>query len=692
MHIAPSRFWTFLIALFMGLGLAGLGAASPAAADASITLDKKAPGSVLLGDNVPYTLTASNPAGSDPLYNVSFSDVLPAGFEYVGPTDPVSAGEPTITTTPGGQTLLVWNNVTDLQAASSFTLKFEAKLKTPVPTTIVPVDKNTATVAGSINERKVPKFNSNGTPVADPEVVSSSDTADTKRAPFVVEKKNTNSTEGELLRGVHDQRSTYTLTIRNNKRVATDNVTLTDFLPAQLEFLGCGNEDNSQVVTEEFPGSGPLGAPPVDPTPCPLPVSVETVDSPQNVPGLGNLSGVYTAVTWNVGDLAAGEVKEIKYVAGIPLSENTTTWDGPEPSAASLEQGSNLDNNNGDPTREGIPEQSITNKVSATGVFTGTAPTNPSVVTEQHTVTIEDVRMQKSVSPAGFTPGGTAIFTMNIEASEYMDASNIVVTDTLPDGYCPLGTEGSTYWPGNADCTALDSDPEPSPGYASVVWDSGLGHYTVIFDPVAEITANESATVTLPARMLDTYRKTSQPTVAGDNFVNTVDLSANTNAIKDSNDNPIEPGEVAVEDDSRAEQGTPLPTISKQIKPRAAPPTFPGGMKCDPTVAPAYVSDPDPRPSFRKGDVICFKLRVDFPSTVDTKNAVVTDFPPVGTAFVVADDPATGNNKYALTSNNNVSVSADLTTEKFVLTLGDNGFVSKGGVFEATFAVVVLEP
>ena len=80
MHIAPSRFWTFLIALFMGLGLAGLGAASPAAADASITLDKKAPGSVLLGDNVPYTLTASNPAGSDPLYNVSFSDVLPAGF------------------------------------------------------------------------------------------------------------------------------------------------------------------------------------------------------------------------------------------------------------------------------------------------------------------------------------------------------------------------------------------------------------------------------------------------------------------------------------------------------------------------------------------------------------------------------------------------------------------------------------
>jgi uncharacterized repeat protein (TIGR01451 family) len=259
MRTAPSKFWTFLIALFIGLGVTALGAVSPAAADplpASITLDKKAPGSVLLGDPIPYTLTAGNPAGNAPLYNVSFSDILPAGFEYVGPTDPVSAGEPTATPISGGRTLLIWNNVTDLQPASSFTLKFSAKPKTPIPTTIIPVERNTAYLAGSTNERKVPKFNSNGTPVADPPgVVYSSDTADTKRAPFVVEKTNTNSPEGELLRGVHDQRSTYTLTIRNNKSVATTGVTVTDYLPAQLEFLGCGNVDNSVVVVEEYPGA-----------------------------------------------------------------------------------------------------------------------------------------------------------------------------------------------------------------------------------------------------------------------------------------------------------------------------------------------------------------------------------------------------------------------------------------------------
>ncbi|MCU0280182.1 MAG: DUF11 domain-containing protein [Candidatus Nanopelagicales bacterium] len=77
-----------LIASSLAASSLGLAVATPAAAAASITLDKQAPASVLLGDPIPYTLKATNPAGNDPLYNVSFSDVLPAGFEYVGPTDP----------------------------------------------------------------------------------------------------------------------------------------------------------------------------------------------------------------------------------------------------------------------------------------------------------------------------------------------------------------------------------------------------------------------------------------------------------------------------------------------------------------------------------------------------------------------------------------------------------------------------
>ena len=713
-----ARSWisSFGAAAVVAGGLAMAPAVPAAAADpppAGITLDKKAPASVLLGDPVPYTLTASNPTGNAPLYNVSFSDVLPTGFEYAGPTDPLSAGEPTVTTTPGGQTLLVWNNVTDLQAASSFTLEFEAKPipQTPPVDTIDPKDKNTAYVAGSINERKVPKFGPDGKPVPDADVTWTEDSTETARAPFKITKSSSKSPEGELLRGVHNQVAVYTLEIENNKNVDTNDVYVTDYLPAELEFLGCGNRDNSSGP--EYPGAPQLGVSGVNPSPCPTPISVETVKNPTGIPGLGNLTGVYTAVTWNVGDLTAGDQPTIiEYAAGIPLFENTTNWPGgvtPDPTCSqntkNCLQGSNLDNNTNTPsgsTRENIPEKSITNKVSATGTFTGTAPTLPGKpagyveVTEEHTVTIEDVRMQKKAltdtpPPAvadTFVPGQIVNFQFIIQASEYMTADEIKVTDTLPDGYCPLSLT-TNYWPAKTDCDAGIRGPSVSInagavqplGYtAGTQWNDATNldpdlrnTYTVNLAQVS-VLDNQTTTITLPARMLDEYRATNKPTVAGDSFENNVALTATTTPITGVDGDP-EP----VGDASRYTQGTPLPTISKEIKTRAAPSiTFPNGMKCDPGVPPPYVSDPKPLPSFRKGDVICFKLRVDFPKTIDTKNAVVTDFPPVGTEFVVNNAPETGNNPFKLTVGvNNVTVAPVLTKDKIVLTLGDGGFVPR---------------
>jgi len=107
---------SFLAGALLVGGLGAVGTA-PAAAAASITLDKQAPASVLLGDPIPYKLVASNPTGNDPLYNVGFSDVLPAGFEYVpNSTTPALAGNPQIDKVTG---TLVWSNVTDLQPAST---------------------------------------------------------------------------------------------------------------------------------------------------------------------------------------------------------------------------------------------------------------------------------------------------------------------------------------------------------------------------------------------------------------------------------------------------------------------------------------------------------------------------------------------------------------------------------------------
>ena len=305
---------------------------------------------MLLGDPVPYTLTASNPAGNAPLYNVSFSDVLPAGFEYVGPTDPASAGEPTVTTTPGGQTLLVWNNVTDLQAAS----------------VVHPEVRGQTEGAGSHHDRAGRQEHrlrrgidqrAQGAEVhqqwhagrRSPEVVSNSDTTDTKRAPFVVEKKNTNSPEGELLRGVHNQRSTSTRS-RSATTSAWRRTTSRSPTTCRRSWSSSAAATRTTPPGREYPGVRPLGSPASTPTRARDPVSVETVKNPQDVPGLGDLTGVYTAVTWNVGNLAAGEVKRDQVRRGHPAVKRTRlTWDpGPDADRGqSLEQGSNLDNNNG---------------------------------------------------------------------------------------------------------------------------------------------------------------------------------------------------------------------------------------------------------------------------------------------------------------------------------------------------------
>ena len=65
------------------------------------------------------------------------------------------------------------------------------------------------------------------------------------------------------------------------------------------------------------------------------------------------------------------------------------------------------------------------------------------------------------------------------------------------------------------------------------------------------------------------------------------------------------------------------------MKPRHEP------VNCSTTGGPAY-QEPGTGPSwtFRSGDTACFKLRVNFPSTISTRNPVVSDFVPVGTELV----------------------------------------------------------
>ena len=167
-------------------------------------------------------------------------------------------------------------------------------------------------------------------------------------------------------------------------------------------------------------------------TPCTQPISVETVEDPAGRP-----AGVYTKVTWHMGDLPKGTDGTIRYVAGIPLQANEP-FSGTTPTPESLGQASNLDNNTGDSTREQPAnggEQGLTNTAVVTGTYTGHTQGHRRSAGHRRGLADGDRRGRAAGQvggPEGVRSGEVATFTLDVDVSEYVDASAVVVTDTLP--------------------------------------------------------------------------------------------------------------------------------------------------------------------------------------------------------------------------------------------------------------------
>ena len=672
-----------------------------ASAAPTIELTKTAPRSVLAGAEATYRLTVTNP-GDTVEFNVSFSDVLPNEALFVaGSVVPESLGNPRVSVNPDtSQQVLQWINVGDVGPGTSTSVEFRVTLGEAgkeVGNTLI----NNSYAASQTNPRIVPRFDSAGVPVPGTYTESATASASTNVSAVQIAKGSSNAPEDELLRGVHDQRSTYTLTASNNFVAATTGITVVDYLPASLEFLGCGNIDNTAPISlVEYPGAPRLGVPALDLGPtCLTPTSVDTVTDPAPLNGVVYPEGVYTRVEWSLGDLAAGETAEIRYVAGIPLKENTDSWVGTRPTLLSGAQGSNLNNNSGPSTRELLAEATLRNFADMAGTYTAAPVGSDPIATSEDSkaVSIEDVRMRKAVTPRAFaTDNGNdvATFTLTVDTSEYVTGSGIVITDVLPDGYCPLG--GSTnFAPGSpADCNPGGGSAPTTP-FSSVVYDASTGAYNIVFSPLA-LSDNSTRSISFQARMRSTYtagERAGLPTVAGDSFTNRASLSATTTPIP----NTDESGPQTVTDTASATQNTAGPTVDKQLKPRDTSPPQTGNplVDCATTTSPAYGEAVEFTPeqlTFRQGDQICFKLRVNFPSTVKTRAPVLSDYFPVDTSYVV--------NSVAPTSANTVTVAEFVppTAAPGVgsWTLGDvqNGvrFAQAGAVFEAVVAVTVLEP
>jgi fimbrial isopeptide formation D2 family protein/uncharacterized repeat protein (TIGR01451 family) len=686
----PSRLRNLLLATVLGVvasTVTVLGTASVAQAAASIGLDKAAPASVLLGEAIEYRLTAANPEGGEQEYNLSFSDVLPAGVTYQpGSTTPADLGDPEIhTTTIDGQQhqVLVWANVSDLALKSAVSLSFAAKpdvVQLPVGSEVT----NTAHAYVNTDPRYTPAFDANGDVKPGSFTEQASATAQTTSISAISVDKSERSPENELVRGAHDRSTVYTIKIKNNTEYATvgddpsDGVDVVDYLPAGLEFLGCGGEDNS-TGGEEYAGSGSLsGTPPI--SDCIEPTSVRTVQDPP-----GHPAGVYTEVSWDIGALSPAATTTIKYAAAIALRENTMDFGGITPAAESLEQGSNLDNNTGASTRETTAERSYTNDVEAEGVYTGptvnadgTPSTNKNVeAADSQTVTSEDVAVAKKVDTTSFVGDGIATYTLELRTSEYTDAGNIVITDVLPDGLCPL--DDVQNYAGTAECG-------PDPSFAVVgaeidtVTQQADGTFTVTFKPL-DLSAEDGVhTIEYQARMRKEYvgsGHAENPTVSGDQYVNDVSLTAVTDPIAGT----AESGSQDVWDDSSATIGSDQPSLDKKIGTEA---TSGDCATAD------YIDTDDATDratiSFAEGSQVCFRIRVEFSNDNSTRDVILTDLLPDGVTYDAGSLVKTGDVPVAEETIDGNSLEWKLGVPQGS---GSALFVPTGGVFEATFSAGV---
>ncbi len=520
----------------------------------------------------------------------------------------------------------------------------------------------------------MPKFDATGAATGG-FTQSAADSATTTITAITVEKSEP-SPEGELLRGVHDHTTVYTLQVTNNDARATNGVTAVDYLPAALEFLGCGGVDHT-TTGPEYAGAPSLSATPAV-TPCVSPASVTTVVNPSGLP-----AGTYTRVQWALGNLPAGATRTVRYAAGIPQRANTATWPGATPTGASLAQGANLDNNTGASTREGAGEASATNHAAVSGTYTGPVYLGGSPVvgdSDTTTVTVEDVRLRKSTDASTFTQGGEVRYTLTVDSSEYADGTDLVLVDHLPNGLCPLSATTNYVTGAPADC---DPDPGFAPTNATItgVVQNADGSFDVTFSPLT-IAANGTVSVEYSARMRTTYTGgavAGDPTSAGDTFTNTVRLAGDTTPPAEV-EAPAPSGTVGVGDDSSATITAGGPSLSKTILPDTTP------IDCS---AGGYLPNPPlPLVTFSEGSRVCFRIRVDFPTDVATRNVVLTDFLP--------DSLVYDTGSAVPTPANDVTIAVDASGPDPVVTLGDPGgsgtFVPKGSTFEVTLSGTVGTP
>lgn len=509
------------------LVVAGVGVQSALAAPDAPAVTATPAQTLILGEDTSVDISITNESG-DPTYNLSVTVMLPDTVDLIEPSpfgpfekfvagdelpgNPVASNgetcakaglEPVPSSTkcrvPAGKQYFVFTNFSDLPAGGTYSdsLTLRPRVDNSVDGSgpgfnvgdSVDVVVNAYT---SENERYIPMFPGSTTKGAAAAEAATSgrgraDSESEVRALRIT--KSEPSPENELLRGVHDQTTVYTLTISHTGEGDLQNAKVVDFLPAGLEYLGsCSLTDNTTAangldgIDQEWANandandaSGPLDTAGV--THCADESSIETIEMTQAIadryPGRAlQVGAVYTMVTWDLGEWlqtdsdvngvaqvfpgTAGTAAQtiIQYRAGVPLFENELFPADSTPDPEGLTQGANLDNNTGASTRHGSADvavdhnaKSYTNVAAASGDWKGTESSDSA----EYTIDAVDTRVVKSVrvgrgnnwaDRASFEQGHIADYRLSLATSEYVSAEQgdrpNRFTDDLDNGLCPV--------------------------------------------------------------------------------------------------------------------------------------------------------------------------------------------------------------------------------------------------------------
>jgi uncharacterized repeat protein (TIGR01451 family)/fimbrial isopeptide formation D2 family protein len=644
----------------------------------------------LYGQDGSVSATASLGPGQPSGYNLSFRAVLPPGISYAGGS-PIT---PTIVNdSPNpGETTLIFQNVSDLFANSEQGIGFNVSHDQLIYSVN---DSYEIEIGAFVNSdpRFLPRFGPDGQPI--PSTYSGFATGNPTATILALEiEKGEPSPEGKILRGLHDHQTVYTLTVRNNAVKPTSSTVLEDFLPAGLEFLGCaGSPDNTTDAptnpgsTEEYPGSGPIIVGAV--ADCFVPASVETVETDPD--GAGPMpDAVYTHVIWDLGTLAPNAVRTYRYRAAVPLAENTVTWSGTEPTPESGEQGANLDNNGGAEVRDG---QDVSNFAATSGIFEGNSGNEPAKSETILNRTAKDLIVLKTGSSGTLAQGAITEWQLRIRTGEYRFAENVVITDTLPSGLCPLGPVNYTTQNDPSDAECDPTGDNPSAAYTSAI-ENANGTFTITWDSsslgaLGQTGVNDDFTITFPSKTRNSYQSNFLPTtpiLAEDSISNGVALEGETfsRCTAPGTPNCTIPGPpifgdagqpAEVSDSSGAGQQAPgLPVIRKEVST--------GGTNCQ---AATYVNT---IPEFRPGDRVCWRLTLQFGNSITTEANTISDFLPPDAQYVpgsVEDTP----------SNTTINTLDDSNASSRLLTWTIDGILPKttvppgGQRFQVVFATTV---